>query len=75
MDFLKFVYGVFDFKFSLALSTRPAMFIGTPEVWDSAENSLEKCLKEFGQEYILNPGDGAFYGPKIDILLHGKRTL
>eukprot|EP01083_Nonionella_stella_P160306 523915_1 len=70
LDFLKFVYGVFDFKFSLTLSTRPEMYIGTKEVWDSAEKSLEKCLIGFGQEYTLNPGDGAFYGPKIDILLH-----
>uniref|UniRef100_A0A8C5HL01 threonine--tRNA ligase n=1 Tax=Gouania willdenowi TaxID=441366 RepID=A0A8C5HL01_GOUWI len=67
LDFLKTVYDVFGFTFKLNLSTRPEKFLGDPEVWDQAEKQLENSLKEFGEHWVLNPGDGAFYGPKIDI--------
>ncbi|XP_059911123.1 threonine--tRNA ligase 1, cytoplasmic [Gadus macrocephalus] len=67
LDFLRTVYHVFGFTFKLKLSTRPEKFLGEPEVWDKAEKQLENSLIEFGEKWILNPGDGAFYGPKIDI--------
>ncbi|XP_047197350.1 threonine--tRNA ligase 1, cytoplasmic [Hippoglossus stenolepis] len=67
LDFLRTVYEVFGFTFKLNLSTRPEKFLGDPEVWDQAEKQLEGSLIEFGEKWVLNAGDGAFYGPKIDI--------
>nr|XP_020507916.1 threonine--tRNA ligase, cytoplasmic [Labrus bergylta] len=67
LDFLRTVYDVFGFTFKLNLSTRPEKFLGNPEIWDQAEKQLENSLNEFGEKWVLNPGDGAFYGPKIDI--------
>lgn len=67
LDFLRTVYEVFGFTFKLNLSTRPEKFLGEPEVWNQAEKQLENSLNEFGEKWVLNPGDGAFYGPKIDI--------
>ncbi|GAV08943.1 hypothetical protein RvY_18561 [Ramazzottius varieornatus] len=69
LDFLSHVYGVFGFQFSLKLSTRPDKFLGEKAVWDNAEAQLTACLNEFNQPWELNPGDGAFYGPKIDITI------
>ena len=70
LRFLKFVYKVLDFKeYSIALSTRPKKAIGTKEVWDAAEEALKQALESEGISYTLNPGDGAFYGPKIDVRL------
>ncbi|XP_078252751.1 threonine--tRNA ligase 1, cytoplasmic-like isoform X1 [Rhinoraja longicauda] len=67
LDFLRSVYDVFGFTFKLELSTRPEKFLGDIEVWNTAEKQLENSLNEFGEKWTLNPGDGAFYGPKIDI--------
>uniref|UniRef100_A0AAY4DWK7 threonine--tRNA ligase n=1 Tax=Denticeps clupeoides TaxID=299321 RepID=A0AAY4DWK7_9TELE len=67
LDFLRTVYDVFGFTFKLNLSTRPEKFLGEVEVWNQAEKQLENSLNEFGEKWVLNPGDGAFYGPKIDI--------
>uniref|UniRef100_A0A8C4SDZ8 threonine--tRNA ligase n=1 Tax=Erpetoichthys calabaricus TaxID=27687 RepID=A0A8C4SDZ8_ERPCA len=67
LDFLRTVYDIFDFSFKLNLSTRPEKFLGDIEVWNQAEKQLENSLNEFGEKWVLNPGDGAFYGPKIDI--------
>ncbi|GCC30670.1 threonine--tRNA ligase 1, cytoplasmic [Chiloscyllium punctatum] len=67
LDFLRAVYNVFGFTFKLELSTRPEKFLGDVEVWNTAEKQLENSLNEFGEKWTLNPGDGAFYGPKIDI--------
>jgi len=69
LDMLQTVYDVFGFQFNLELSTRPAKYMGDLELWDQAEVILAECLNEFGQEWSLNPADGAFYGPKIDIEL------
>lgn len=68
-DFLEKVYGVFGFEFKMELSTRPEKYVGEISVWDSAEAKLESALNKFlGKgKWDLNPGDGAFYGPKIDI--------
>eukprot|EP00494_Astrolonche_serrata_P030562 UN30830 len=73
LEFLKYVYGVFDFKFELELSTRPEMRIGGDDVWDKAEGALKHVMNDFCKDnqhikpWVENPGDGAFYGPKIDI--------
>jgi threonyl-tRNA synthetase len=60
-------YKVFALELSFKLSTRPEKRIGTEEMWNVAEHSLEEALKANGLAYVVNPGDGAFYGPKIDI--------
>uniref|UniRef100_A0A8C6YY99 threonine--tRNA ligase n=1 Tax=Nothoprocta perdicaria TaxID=30464 RepID=A0A8C6YY99_NOTPE len=73
LDFVRTVYAALGFSFRLALSTRPAHFLGDASTWDRAEQQLEKSLQDFGQPWELNPGDGAFYGPKIDI--HIKDAL
>lgn len=67
------VYKVFGFEYDIELSTRPDDYMGERKLWDFAESSLEKVLKENGIEYKLNEKDGAFYGPKIDI--HIKDAL
>src|SRR5918999_6039592 len=67
LDFGFFLYDQFGFKPRLELSTRPEQRIGTDEMWDAAEGALERALRRRGLEYELNPGDGAFYGPKIDL--------
>uniref|UniRef100_A0A8D3DV08 threonine--tRNA ligase n=1 Tax=Scophthalmus maximus TaxID=52904 RepID=A0A8D3DV08_SCOMX len=67
LDFLRCVYHVFGFSFQLHLSTRPEKYLGDISVWNQAEKQLENSLNEFGEPWKLNPGDGAFYGPKIDI--------
>ncbi|XP_054330489.1 threonine--tRNA ligase, mitochondrial isoform X6 [Pongo pygmaeus] len=66
LDFLRSVYAVLGFSFHLALSTRPSGFLGDPCLWDQAEQVLKQALKEFGEPWDLNSGDGAFYGPKTD---------
>lgn len=70
-DFFKRVYGLFGFPFKLELSTRPEKYLGDIETWDRAEAKLKEALNKFtsqiGAEWELNEGDGAFYGPKIDI--------
>ncbi|XP_034510100.1 threonine--tRNA ligase, mitochondrial isoform X2 [Ailuropoda melanoleuca] len=67
LDFLRSVYAVLGFSFRLALSTRPSGFLGEPCVWDQAEQVLQRALEEFGEPWDLNPGDGAFYGPKAGV--------
>ncbi|RDY24120.1 threonine--tRNA ligase [Romboutsia maritimum] len=63
------VYKTFGFEYHLELSTRPESSIGTDEEWETAENGLREALEELNLPYILNEGDGAFYGPKIDFHL------
>uniref|UniRef100_A0A8C3SGU5 threonine--tRNA ligase n=1 Tax=Chelydra serpentina TaxID=8475 RepID=A0A8C3SGU5_CHESE len=67
LNFLKSIYAVFGFTLQLHLSTRPENFLGEVEIWDHAEKQLQNSLNDFGEPWKLNPGDGAFYGPKIDI--------
>ncbi|XP_055440403.1 threonine--tRNA ligase, mitochondrial isoform X7 [Bubalus kerabau] len=67
LDFLHSVYTILGFSFHMALSTRPSGFLGEPCLWDQAEQVLQQALEEFGAPWDLNPGDGAFYGPKIDV--------
>ena len=61
------IYDRFGFEPRLELSTRPEKRIGTEEMWDRAEAALQRALDNRGLEYELNEGDGAFYGPKIDL--------
>jgi threonyl-tRNA synthetase len=61
------IYSTFGLAFHLELSTRPEKSIGNDAQWEMATNGLEAALKSYGAEYKINPGDGAFYGPKIDI--------
>ncbi len=67
LDFLDHVYGIFGFQFELELSTRPVDKLGDDSMWDQAEAALAEALNKFGKPWKENPGDGAFYGPKIDI--------
>jgi threonyl-tRNA synthetase len=60
------VYADFGLSYATKLSTRPEKFIGEIAMWDHAENSLKEALEKAGQEYTVDAGDGAFYGPKID---------
>ena len=60
------VYSKFGFEYTIELSTRPEDSMGSDELWETAEGALAKVLKDLGKEYVLNEGDGAFYGPKID---------
>lgn len=69
LDFLDYVYSIFGFKYELELSTRPENKLGDDALWDRAEAALEAALNTFGKPWKINPGDGAFYGPKIDIKL------
>ena len=70
MNLDKYFYtNVFGFKYSVELSTRPEDSMGTDEQWNKAEAALRSALEETGTPYTINPGDGAFYGPKIDFHL------
>ena len=61
------IYGTFGLGFHLELSTRPKKSIGTDEQWEKATRGLQGALEKYGQGYQVNEGDGAFYGPKIDV--------
>ena len=63
------VYSLFGFKYHMELSTMPEDHIGTDEQWEVATNGLVSALNELGKPYVINEGDGAFYGPKIDFHL------
>ena len=70
MDLDRYVYtDVFGFKYTVELSTRPADSMGTDEQWEAAESALRDALESTNTPYTINPGDGAFYGPKIDFHL------
>jgi threonyl-tRNA synthetase len=67
------IYNRFGLTFHLELSTRPKKSIGADAQWEEATNGLKAALADYGQDYVINEGDGAFYGPKIDI--HIKDAL
>jgi len=67
LDFLDYVYGNFGFRLEYELSTRPETRLGSDDLWDKAEAALEQALNNSGKNWKLNAGDGAFYGPKIDV--------
>lgn len=67
LQIIDHVYRVFDFDYTIELSTRPEDYMGDLEVWNEAEAALSRVLEKRGVAYTVNEGDGAFYGPKIDI--------
>ncbi|RYR06610.1 hypothetical protein Ahy_B05g073922 isoform E [Arachis hypogaea] len=67
LKFIDYVYEIFGFTYDLKLSTRPENSLGETATWEKAESALKEALDEFGKPWQLNEGDGAFYGPKIDI--------
>jgi len=69
IDFVDEVMKVFGFEFEMELSTRPEKSIGTDEDWEKATQALHQALKDKGLPYEINEGEGAFYGPKIDVKL------
>ncbi len=74
IEHAKYVYqDIFGFDFKIELSTKPEKSMGSAEMWELAEKSLKEVLDESGLKYSINPGDGAFYGPKIDF--HIKDAL
>ena len=73
IELVQRVYSAFGFEYHLELSTRPAKAMGDPKLWKVAEETLETAMKAKELNYKVNPGDGAFYGPKIDC--HVKDAL
>ncbi len=69
LSFVKDMMGLFGFPFELEISTRPEKAFGQPEVWDRATTALKQGLEAMGYDYKINEGEGAFYGPKIDVKL------
>ena len=69
LDFVQDVMGIFNFDYELEISTRPENSIGSDEQWELATNALINALENTGRKYDINEGDGAFYGPKIDVKL------
>jgi threonyl-tRNA synthetase len=69
LEFIKDVMGIFNFNYELEISTRPEKAIGSDEDWERATNALINAVKDLGLPYEINEGDGAFYGPKIDVKL------
>jgi threonyl-tRNA synthetase len=67
--FIDDVYSMFGFKYHIELSTRPEDSMGTDEEWETAENALREAMEVLGVPYVVNEGDGAFYGPKLDFHL------
>jgi len=70
LDIVREIYSLFELSYSFTLSTRPAEFMGEPEVWDRAEADLQAALDAGGYTYKVDAGGGAFYGPKIDIQIN-----
>ena len=74
IDLVMAIYAKYGFdEYRIELSTKPEKHIGSDEIWETAENALHSALKAKGIEYAVNPGDGAFYGPKIDF--HVRDTM
>lgn len=69
IDLFDRVYSTFGLEYHAELSTRPEKAMGSDEVWETTTNTLREALEDRGMKYIINEGDGAFYGPKIDFHL------
>ena len=69
MEKIDYFYSLFGFSYNVELSTRPEKFIGEIKDWDIATDALKAALDKKGKKYVINEGDGAFYGPKIDFHL------
>ena len=71
INFIDRIYNVFGFTYSIELSTRPEdKYIGEISVWDASEQALAKACEKAGKKVTINPGDGAFYGPKLDFKIY-----
>ncbi|WP_130863863.1 threonine--tRNA ligase [Bacilliculturomica massiliensis] len=68
-EFIDYVYNLFGFKYHIELSTRPENSMGSDEEWEMAENALRAAMERVAVPYVINEGDGAFYGPKLDFHL------
>jgi threonyl-tRNA synthetase len=69
LKFVRDMMGLFGFSFDLEISTRPEKAFGEPEIWERATRALQESLESLGYAYRINEGEGAFYGPKIDVKL------
>ena len=69
VKFIDDVYSMFGFKYHIELSTRPEDSMGSDEEWETAETALQEAMKSIGKPFVINEGDGAFYGPKLDFHL------
>ena len=69
IDICKKFYGIFNMSFRMRLGTRPDDFMGDPKVWDRAEKEVEEIMKENKVDFFIESKEGAFYGPKIDIMM------
>jgi threonyl-tRNA synthetase len=67
VEYASYLYDLFGVTPRAELSTRPEKRLGTEEQWDRAEGALEEALRRHGLEYVISPGEGTFYGPKIDL--------
>jgi threonyl-tRNA synthetase len=67
VEYARYLYDLFGLEPRAELSTRPEKRLGTDEQWDRAEGALEEALKHHGMDYVISPGEGTFYGPKIDL--------
>ena len=67
LEMLDRIYQIFQLNYNIKFSTRPESYLGSLEVWNKAEASLQAALKAAGKEFVIDEGEGAFYGPKIDI--------
>jgi threonyl-tRNA synthetase len=73
IDLANYVYKIFKLDYTIELSTRPKKAMGSMALWEKAEGALEAALKKSKKKYEINPGDGAFYGPKIDFNIEDAR--
>ena len=73
INFIDRVYKIFNLSYDIELSTRPDKYIGDINIWNKSEDALKNACKKAGKEFKINPGDGAFYGPKLDF--HVKDSL
>ncbi len=69
LDIVEKFYSIFNLGYSFRLGTRPEKSMGDKKIWDKAESTLKNILEENGHQFVINNGDGAFYGPKIDIFI------
>ena len=69
LEIVKRFYSIFGMHYTFRLGTRPESFLGDVETWDQAEKTLQEILESSGKEFNILPGDGAFYGPKVDIVM------
>ena len=76
MEFIDDVLTYFGFKYEIAFSTRSEKSVGSDKVWQQSEQAIENALKKMGHSFVIDPGESAFYGPKIDIKIldnHGRK--